>query len=111
MGKPRVELVRSGTVQGILHVLLSTFGAQCAVMASQEAISFRIFVGEVAVSGGTVTPLKWLNPATSDRNLYLADSPAYACYASHNGGSFHLIGLDPDGVRECSLSSDLVERS
>ncbi|HKN35020.1 MAG TPA: histidine kinase [Terriglobales bacterium] len=110
LGKARVELGTSGTLHGILHELLSTFGAQCAVMASQEANSFRIFVGEVAVSGGTVTPLKWLNPATSDRNLYLADSPADAFYASHNGGSFQLIGLDPDGVRERSLSSEFVDR-
>ncbi|HYL14403.1 MAG TPA: histidine kinase [Terriglobales bacterium] len=110
LGKARVELGTTGTLQSILHELLSTFGAQCAVLASQEANSFRIFIGEVAASDETVAPLKWLNPTTADRNLYLADSPADAFYAVHRDGSFALLALNRDGVRQRSVSSDFVDR-
>jgi signal transduction histidine kinase len=110
LGKARVELGTTGTLQGILNELMVTFGAKGAVLASQEANSFRIFVGEIVASDGAGAPLKWLNPTTSDRNLYLADSPADAFYATRNGVSYGVIGLDSEGVRKRNLSADFVDR-
>ena len=62
LGKARVETGLSGTLQEIVGELLVMYGARGALIASQEANSHRVFVGEMrlladntpSVSGGSI---------------------------------------------------------
>jgi signal transduction histidine kinase len=113
LGEARVDLGLSGTLQGILNQLLSTFGAEYAVLASQEANSFRVFVGQVTATSGDNGPLTWLNPAVDDRSLYLAECPADAFYAGRRAGSsggLSLVALDREGTRLRGVCADFMER-
>jgi signal transduction histidine kinase len=100
LGLVRVEAGMTGTLQEILGDLLSTYGAKQAVIASLEANSHHIFVGEIRSLGGTPTSFHWLEPSPLDREIYLYESPDEAGYG-HRGkhGFDKLVALDADGIR------------
>lgn len=108
----RVDSGLSGTLQAILRELLSTFGAKRAVLASQEANSLRVFVGRIEAVDGPAGQLTWLSPHGSDRNVYLADSPADAFYAVKRGRNseqdFSMVAIGRDGSPQKDVPTAVV---
>ncbi|HLB89566.1 MAG TPA: histidine kinase [Terriglobales bacterium] len=115
LGKARVETGLSGTLQEIVGELLIMYGARGALIASQEANSHRVFVGEMRLlADSTPSVFRWLDSSPSDREMYLYDSPAETCYAwrksGERGGHFALLGLDKGGTKLRNLSASFVDR-
>ena len=112
LGKARVELGLTGTLQEMFREILSTFGAKSATVASQEANSFRVFVGHLPNSAGA--PLTWLSPAASDRDVYLTDIPGDSFFAARKGNGdrnvFEVIALDSEGQRVRIGSTQFLEQ-
>jgi signal transduction histidine kinase len=111
LGKARVDAGLSGTMQAILAELISTFGASHALVASQEANSLRVFVAMVDSCAGT--RLAWLEPTSSDRDLYLAESPGEVFYAEKNSGSpeeTDLIAVTSEGKVEKNIGLEFAKR-
>ena len=105
LGLARVEDGMTGTLQEILGDLLSTYGAKQALIASLQTNSRHIFVGQLRSLSGTPTTFQWLEPTPTDRETYLYESPAAACYARWpNRGSKSLVALDSAGGRVRSVS-------
>ena len=53
LSRVRVEAGLTGTIQQIFNSVLSMYGASRLVVASQEAHSHRVFVGELDISKGS----------------------------------------------------------
>ena len=85
LGKVRVEAGLSGTLQDIVGELLVMYGAERALIASQEATGHRVYVGEMLLRNGEASFFRWLDPLASDRETYLFDYPAETSYAWRNG--------------------------
>jgi signal transduction histidine kinase len=97
LGLARVESGLGGTLQEILGDLLSSYGAKQALVASLEANSQHVFVGEVRSLNGAPTTFHWLEASPADREIYLYKSPEEACYGRWNRGVDHLVALDGQG--------------
>src|SRR5437899_10755421 len=69
LGKARVEAGLSGTLQEIVGELISMYGARAALIASREANSHRVFVGEMRLGSKTASAFRWLDPLPSDREI------------------------------------------
>jgi signal transduction histidine kinase len=110
LGKARVEQGLTGTLQGMFHEILATFGAKSALIASQEANSFRVFVGRVLNTPDS--PLTWLGPKQSDRDVYLAEPPGDAFYADRKNstGPYAVVAVDQDGEVIRKAPTAFVER-
>jgi signal transduction histidine kinase len=107
LGCASVELGLSGSLQEILRELVGMFEANTAVLASQEANSFRVFVGSVRREE-TAGRLTWHNPSPSDRDVYLPDSAPDAFYATRKGSGYSVVALNSEGVRQRSTAADYV---
>ena len=103
LGKVRVEAGLSGTLQEIVGELLVMYGAERALIASQESTGHRVYVGEMVLRDGEASFFRWLDPASSDRDTYLFDYPAETSFAWPDGrsgnGSYTLLGLDHAGQK------------
>jgi signal transduction histidine kinase len=101
VGKARVESGLTGTIQEIVAELLFMYGADRALIASQEANSHRVFVGEMRKPDGGGLTFRWHDPSARDESLYLYDSKAETCYArrSSQNRPFIIRGLDGSGTR------------
>jgi len=112
IGRARVEAGVSGTLHDIASDLVSLYGAKYLLLVSQEVKSYRIFVGELSVS--PAGSFRWLEPLATDRETYLEDTPAAACYAERRDGSadgeFSLVALDEDGAPIADVSSQFLGR-
>lgn len=84
LGKARVDLGLSGTLQAMLSELTSTFAARGAILTTQEANSLRVFVAVVQSDSSPDARLAWLEPSAQDKNLYLGDWPGDAFLAERN---------------------------
>jgi signal transduction histidine kinase len=113
LGRARVEAGVSGTLQDIAGELLSLYGAKHLLFASQEMNSHRVFVGELSANGQG-TSFRWLEPAATDRETFLHDSPVSACYAEESssapGKRFSLLALDPEGAPIPEPTGDFLGR-
>jgi signal transduction histidine kinase len=114
LGKVRVESGLSGTLQEIVGDLLVMYGAERALIASQEATGHRVYVGEMLLRNGEASHFRWLDPLSSDRDMYLFDYPAETSYAWKNGHkgnqNYELRGLDKSGQRLPSPSAAFLDR-
>jgi signal transduction histidine kinase len=114
LGKVRVEAGLGGTLQEIVGELLVMYGAERALIASQEATGHRVYVGEMLLRNGEASFFRWLDPQPSDRETYLFDYPAEASYAWRNvrdeNGGFTLLGLDRAGQKMPVTSSAFLDR-
>ncbi len=111
LGRARVESGLTGTLQDIVGELLMLYGAKSAILASQEANSYRVFAGEVHAANGQPSAFRWLDPAPSDKDLYLYESREDVTYAwrkSDPGTDFNLISLDKHGNRLRNSDSSLL---
>ena len=93
----RLEAGLTGTLQEILSDLLTIYGASAAWVASQEANSQHVFVGEISAVNGTPTVLHWRESAGNDRDAVLYESSVDTCYVKRNQAGFDSIGLDHEG--------------
>ncbi len=114
LGKVRVEAGLSGTLQEIVGELLVMYGAERALIASQEATGNRVYVGEMLLRNGEASFFRWLDPSGSDRETYLFDYSAETSYAWRNGhkedDSYTLLGLDRSGQKLPSRSPEILDR-
>jgi len=93
----RLEAGLTGTLQEILSDLLTIYGASAAWVASQEANSQHVFVGEISAVNGTPTVLHWRESAGNDRDAVLYESSVDTCYVKRNHAGFDSLGLDHEG--------------
>ena len=114
LGKVRVEAGLSGTLQEIVGELLVMYGAERALIASQEATGHRIYVGEMQLRNGEASFFRWLDPQPADRETYLFDYSAETSYAWRNGQkkseSYTLLGLDHSGQKLPGSSPAILDR-
>ena len=114
LGKVRVEAGLSGTLQEIVGELLVMYGAERALIASQEATGNRVYVGEMLLRNGEASFFRWLDPLGSDRETYLFDYAAETSYAWRDGGnengSYMLFGLDHAGQKLPNSSPEFLDR-
>ena len=98
LSRVRVEAGLTGTIQQIFNEAISMYGASRLVVASQEAHSHRVFVGELDHSGnGANADFRWLEAKPGDARIYLHDYPGEVCYAKSDGGRWSVLALDHDG--------------
>ena len=113
VGKARVEAGLAGTLQEIASELMSTYGANLALIASQETNSHHVFVGEARSPGEGPSVFRWLDSSPSDRDTYMYDCPATTCYAWRSGANgaerFSVVGLNEEGVRVRNLDPVFLE--
>jgi signal transduction histidine kinase len=110
LGKASVEAGMSGTVQQIMGEILGLYGAHRSLIASQEAKSFLVFLGEVNAVDGKVSAVRWLESSLKDHENYLYPSPAAVCYAEPEAGSFRTVALDNRGTRLRDLDTTFLSR-
>jgi signal transduction histidine kinase len=103
LGRARVEIGLTGTLQEIVGELLGMYAARAALVASQESNSYRVFVAEVRAPHNGSSGFQWLDTAACDRDVFLFDCPAETGFATRNAqGSekaFHVTAIDREGDR------------
>jgi signal transduction histidine kinase len=109
LGSARVEAGLTGTMQQILGEVVTIYGANRVLGASQEANSYRVFLAEVKRGAEGPETLRWREALPESEKSYLFDSSANAIYASRNGNGFHTVQLSPDGVRLRDAGAQCVE--
>jgi len=106
LSRVRVEAGLTGTMQQIFSEALSMYGAKRLVMASQEAHSHRIFMGELdRPENGSRPELRWLESKPREARLYLSNFPGEVCYAAKNGEGWKVLALDHDGNQVANADS------
>ena len=112
LGKARVELGVSRTLQEIAHELLTLYEAKSLLIASQDASERRVFVGRMQSTDDTAA-LRWLDPTEGERDIYFAETSATTCYAVRGGktteGEFSLIALNQSGNRIANPASKFLD--
>jgi len=98
LSRVRVEAGLTGTMQQIFQEAMAMYGASRMIVASQEAHSHRVFVGEVDSSTkGQPGELQWLESKARDAKVYLDDMPGDVSYAWADGQRWALLALDREG--------------
>jgi signal transduction histidine kinase len=98
LSRVRVEEGLNGTLQQIFSELISMYGATQLLVASQEARSHRIFVGELRnPASGVVSEFRWLDSAPRQAKMYLDDFPGDVCYAVGERDQWKIVALEQDG--------------
>ncbi len=97
LSRVRVEAGLTGTIQQIFKEVLSMYGGSRLVVASQEAHSHRVFVGELDASKGASSEFRWLESGPRDAKTYLDNFPGDVCHASVDGDHWSTLALDHDG--------------
>jgi signal transduction histidine kinase len=114
LGRARVEVGLTGTLQEIVGELLGMYAARAALVASQEANSYRVFVAEVRAPNNGSSGFEWLDTAPSDRDIFLFDCPAETGYVTRDTrtahGSFSVTAIDREGDRVLVDISEFLDR-
>ena len=98
LSRVRVEAGLTGTMQQIFNETMSMYGASRLIVASQEAHSHRVFVGELdKAKGSAPAEFRWLESGPRDAKTYLDAFPGNACYASIDGDRWSTLALDQSG--------------
>ena len=98
LSRIRVEDGLTRTIEHIFDELMSMYVASHVIVASQEAHSHRIFLGElIASNGGASAEFKWLESGLGDAKRYLDDFPGEVCYASRDGDRWTTLAIDSNG--------------
>jgi len=98
LSRVRVEAGLTGTMQQIFQETMSMYGASRLIVASQEAHSHRVFVGELeSAKNGAAQEFRWLDSKPRDAKTYLDDFPGEVCYAWAEAKGFSVLALDRNG--------------
>jgi len=108
LANTRVENGLTANLHQILVELLNMYGADRALIASQEANSFRVFLGDIRCTNGMASPMSWPDTSPTDQDVYLFQSDADTCYAVRKGESFDVLALDANGKRVRHVPSDFL---
>src|SRR5580704_5018743 len=112
LGKARVEAGVVGTLHEITSELLTMYRARLLVIASQEMSSYRVYIGELSGSEAG-SSFRWLDPSNSDREVYLHESPAGACFVEQRGAdgseSYSLLALDEAETRIENVNPEFLD--
>jgi signal transduction histidine kinase len=106
LGSARVEAGLTATLETILGEVLNIYAAERVLTASQEANSYRVFLGEIARGPEGVGPLRWREAAPETDEIYNLDSQADALYAERDSAGHNAVVLDRSGrrVREANIA-------
>jgi len=111
LSKARVEAGLVGTLQEIAGEMLSMYGAKQLLIAAQEINHYRIHISEISMLNGE-TSFRWLEPTANDKETYLGDSPAAACYVEREGEEakqfVDTLGVDEHGTRLPELTPNFL---
>jgi signal transduction histidine kinase len=114
LGKARVDLGLSGTLQAMLSELRSTFEASAVILATQEANSLRVFVAMDQSGRNQDARLAWLEPSSEDKNLYLGEWLGEAFVAERNprrtSDNYDLTSINGSSQEQRTSGSDLARR-
>lgn len=97
LSRIRVEAGLNGTMQQIFGEIASMYGASQLLIASQEAHSRRVFVGEMTCSPGRLSELHWVDSDPDKAATYLSEFPGEVCHASFDNGRSSILALDHQG--------------
>ncbi|MGH9510784.1 MAG: GAF domain-containing sensor histidine kinase [Terriglobales bacterium] len=99
----RVEAGLRSTLQDILKEMLSLYGADSAVIASQENNSHHLFIGELRPNGTAPSEFRWIESGASGREMYLYDdfraTAFFAAQAGEDSQKLVVLGLNQNGER------------
>jgi signal transduction histidine kinase len=104
-----VEAGLTGTLQQIFGEAVSMYGAARLLVASQEAHSHRLFLGQMSRTNGAPSEFLWLDAKPRDAKIYLDDFPGDVCYATHDGERWSVMALERDG-NPAPPSTEALER-
>jgi signal transduction histidine kinase len=98
LSKIRVEAGLTGTIEQIFREAMAMYGASQLVVASQEAHSQRVFVGELnGDSKSGPTEFRWLDSASRDAKTSLDGFSGAVCYAAVDRDQWTTLALDDNG--------------
>jgi signal transduction histidine kinase len=109
LSSTRVEAGLTGTMQQILGEVMSIYGANRVLGASQEVNSYRVFLAEVKHGTEGAEALHWREAMPDTEKAYLFESPADAIYAARNGSGFNTVLLDKDGARLRDAGAEFLD--
>jgi signal transduction histidine kinase len=109
LGSARVEAGLTGTMQQILGEVLTIYGANRVLGASQEANSYRVFLAEVKQGSDGPEALRWREALPETEKAYLFDFPGDAIYVSHSAEGSKIVMLGRDGARLRDASAQVLE--
>jgi signal transduction histidine kinase len=110
LAKVRVEAGLTGTLQQICREIVSMYGAERLLIASQEIHSHRIFLGELRHEGEQPSDFVWLDSSQRTQKSYLEDFPGEVCYATNQGDRWSVVALDGDGNQLVSPTKEPLVR-
>ncbi|MBS1850876.1 MAG: hypothetical protein JST79_08185 [Acidobacteria bacterium] len=113
LGRANVESGLSGTLYEIMSDLLTLYGANGAIIASQESDSHHVFVCQVRGEAEGPSSLRWLDSSPSDRETYLFPSPADALFLYQRkpgAAGMESVALDAEGVPTREVAPEQWER-
>jgi signal transduction histidine kinase len=103
LSKARVEIGLRATLQDMMAEMLTMYGSNSALIASQENNSHHLFVGQLRTEAPDNSEFRWIDSGESARETYLyKDSETTAFYAIQSGKNereFSVIGLNENGDR------------
>ncbi|MGA8638514.1 MAG: histidine kinase [Candidatus Sulfotelmatobacter sp.] len=109
LSKVRVDAGLTGTLQQISQEIVSLYGADRLLVASQEIHSHRTFLGELR-NGDETSDFVWLDSSPRDAKIYLEDFPGEAFYATSEGDRWFVVAVDREGNQLPSPSADALVR-
>ncbi|MGA7906515.1 MAG: histidine kinase [Candidatus Sulfotelmatobacter sp.] len=110
LAKARVEEGLTGTLQQILGEVRAMYGAAKLLIASQEARSHRIFLGELGNSTASPAEFVWLEPSPRDAKTYLENFPGDVCYAAYEKDHWSTVALDREGNQVAAPNTEALTR-
>jgi signal transduction histidine kinase len=108
LSKVRVDAGLTGTLQQMSREIVTMYGAQRLLVASQEIHSHRTFLGELR--NGDPSDFVWLDPRPREAKTYLEDFPGEVFYANSEGERWSVTALDREGNQLPSPSTDSLVR-
>jgi signal transduction histidine kinase len=109
LSRVRVEAGLTGTLQQISREIAAMYGAARIVIAAQEILSHRRFLGELRNVKGELSEFAWLDSRPREAKAYLQDFPGEVGYALHKGGRWSVTALDEEGNQIPSASAQAFE--
>ncbi len=114
LARTRVEVGLRATLQDIMGEMLAMYGANSAIIASQENNSHHLFLGEIRLNGTDPSEFRWLDSGMSARDMYLYDDHAttafFAAGTSGENAQLSVLGLNKNGERISHISTSFLDR-
>ena len=110
LGGARVEAGLTGTLQEILSQLLTLYGADRVMAASQETRSYHVFLGEVRSTKNRPTLMRWIECPPAARDAYLFQGSTDACFAVRREKGFEPVWVNREGGRLRGAPTESLQR-